>query len=319
MSQRGSWTRSRLERSDALSQGMSSPNVEPLPPPRPLWKQELTRKLEGYRDRQKTARETKHPAPEALAKLGQAWSRTESSPISFGKASAGGAGAAAAPAPAREKPANSNWRKVSKTGAELRLPPLKKPAPASGETSEAPSAKASQPAPRRTTEVVSSAPVAPIAIRALAGVLDLSVILVALGVFVGVFSLMGGVALPGKEGFQAMAFAFFAIISFYWIFYIRYLGETTGMTWLGLRVLNFDGQPPTDAQRRARALGTILSTASLGLGFAWSVADEERLSWHDRISKTFVTRGGSTGFQPRAQNETRQTKRLPPLKPPPRD
>ena len=46
-----------------------------------------------------------------------------------------------------------------------------------------------------------------------------------------------------------MAFAFFAIISFYWIFYIRYLGETTGMTWLGLRVLNFDGQPPTGLGR----------------------------------------------------------------------
>ena len=86
------------------------------------------------------------------------------------------------------------------------------------------------------------------------------------------------------------------------------------MNWLGLRVLNFDGEPPSAAQRRTRALGTILSTLSLGLGFAWSIADEEKLTWHDRMSKTFVTREGSSmGFRARTPRAGAAGKRLPEL------
>jgi uncharacterized RDD family membrane protein YckC len=92
------------------------------------------------------------------------------------------------------------------------------------------------------------------------------------------------------DGLRALAFAFFAITGFYWVFYIRYIGETAGMTWVGLRLVSFDGGPPTEGQRRTRALGTILSTAAAGIGFAWSVADDEQLTWHDRMSKTFVVR-----------------------------
>ena len=146
--------------------------------------------------------------------------------------------------------------------------------------------------------------------------------------FLAVFYLMGGVALTDLEGLRSISVAFLAIVCFYWIFYVGYLGGTSGMNWLGLRVLNFDGEPPSDAQRRTRALGTILSTLSLGLGFAWSIADEEKLTWHDRMSKTFVTRDGSLGFRtrsPRPENHQDAArgaeapgKRLPELRSPSR-
>jgi uncharacterized RDD family membrane protein YckC len=129
-----------------------------------------------------------------------------------------------------------------------------------------------------------------------------------------VFFIVGRTTLTDPDGLRSIAVAFLGIVCFYWIFYVGYLGGTTGMHWLGLRVLNFDGELPTAGQRRTRALGTILSTLSLGLGFAWSIADEEKLTWHDRMSKTFVTRDGPGGFRARSASEAAQ-KQLPELRP----
>jgi uncharacterized RDD family membrane protein YckC len=177
----------------------------------------------------------------------------------------------------------------------------------------APEPQTAVPPPRYHRDVAAAAPIAPLAIRAVAGVLDFSIIVVAVGVFLGVFYLMGGVALTDLEGLRSIAISFLVIVCFYWVFYVGYLGGTSGMNWLGLRVLNFDGEPPSKGQRRARALGTILSTLSLGLGFAWSIADEEKLTWHDRMSKTFVTRDGSVGFRARTSGGA-TGKRLPELR-----
>jgi uncharacterized RDD family membrane protein YckC len=142
----------------------------------------------------------------------------------------------------------------------------------------------------RTPESMIQQLVAPLAMRAIAALLDFVLVLVALGVFVAVFYMFGGPVMTDPDGLRALAFAFFAITGFYWIFYVRYIGETAGMTWVGLRLVSFDGGPPTEGQRRTRAFGTILSTAAAGIGFAWSVADDEQLTWHDRMSKTFVVR-----------------------------
>ncbi len=61
------------------------------------------------------------------------------------------------------------------------------------------------------------------------------------------------------------------------------------MSWLGLSILNLDGELPRASQRRSRAFGTLLSLAALGIGFVWAAADEQGLTWHDRISKTFIS------------------------------
>jgi uncharacterized RDD family membrane protein YckC len=304
--------------------------AEAAPPPRPLWKQELNRKLEGYRDRQRLAREIDESGEDGLSPGGEKPGQ-ETAPLASGRhrgvfsetVPMGGLGAARArvPEPEKERPPANRWRRVEKTPSQQPLPPLK-PTPASGPARS--EAQASLPRPKPASPhphaeaVASEAPIAPIAIRAIAGLLDIAVVVVALGVFVGVCSLAGGAVVSEEGTVNALGFSFLIILSFYWIFYLRYLGQTNGMTWLGLRVLNFDGQRPSDSQRLTRALGTILSAASLGLGFAWAVADEERLTWHDRMSKTFVTRDASektSGFR-RVKGAVRPDRtRLPDLKP----
>lgn len=337
------WRRSGLESDSLLGSLPAGGLSEPPPPRQPLWKQELNRKLEGYRDRQKQS-ENERSAPVAEAPQDQqAAPRSESKPGRM--AAAAGAGAAlkrllplasqtsAAPQPALSQPVSpagpkprteANWRRVSPppdSPSSPKLPPLPKPAapaaaavqPARQDGSRSAELRNGAAAQRPAREVAATATIAPLAIRAVAGVLDFSVILVALGVFLAVFYVMGGVALTDLEGLRSIAVAFLAIVCFYWVFYVGYLGGTTGMNWLGLRVLNFDGEPPSGAQRRTRALGTILSTLSLGLGFAWSIADEEKLTWHDRMSKTFVTREGSMGFRARTPRAGAAGKRLPGL------
>jgi uncharacterized RDD family membrane protein YckC len=297
-----------------------------------MWKQELNRKIEGYRDRQKQNQEQDQPAAVAPAvtsrHAGQRLPATAGKMPQAAAAAAAGASrqtlATAPRQPAEGGPratVSSSWRKVTPPSPAQKLEPLPKPsngwASAAKPSQPLPSARIEpQPVPnqRPGREVSSAAVIAPIAVRAVAGVLDFGVIVVALGVFLGVFYLIGGVALTDIEGLRSIAIAFLGIVCFYWIFYVGYLGGTSGMNWLGLRVLNFDGEPPSGPQRRTRALGTILSTLSLGLGFAWSIADEERLTWHDRMSKTFVTRDGAAGFRVRTNAAGEAGRRLPEIR-----
>ena len=104
---------------------------------------------------------------------------------------------------------------------------------------------------------------------------------------------MGGVLLPDEESARAILISFLALLLFYWLFCVETGAETPGMRWVGLRVVSFDGQSLTAQQRFTRAWATVLSTTALGLGFVWSLADEDKLSWHDRLSKTFLTRDES--------------------------
>ena len=130
----------------------------------------------------------------------------------------------------------------------------------------------------------------------LAGVLDSAMLVVALGTFLGVFHWFGGRWIADSGGVRALGIASFVLLAFYWVFYVGHFGRTPGMMWTGLRLVNFYGEKPSARQRAARALGLILSSATLGLGFAWSIADEEKLTWHDRMSRTFLTRGGVRSF-----------------------
>jgi hypothetical protein len=54
-------------------------------------------------------------------------------------------------------------------------------------------------------------------------------------------------------------------------------------------LVNFDGQKPTQRQRFQRLASGFLSLFAAGLGLLWALVDEETLTWHDHISRTFPT------------------------------
>jgi uncharacterized RDD family membrane protein YckC len=64
--------------------------------------------------------------------------------------------------------------------------------------------------------------------------------------------------------------------------------STPGMRYAGIALSTFEDDSPTRAQLRRRLGAIALSLLPVGLGFAWSVFDEDHLSWHDRISQTYL-------------------------------
>ena len=65
--------------------------------------------------------------------------------------------------------------------------------------------------------------------------------------------------------------------------------ETLGMYWADLRIVSFSGFPPDRKTRALRMMGCFLSFCSGMIGIFWALLDEEGLTWHDHMSKTFPT------------------------------
>ncbi len=139
------------------------------------------------------------------------------------------------------------------------------------------------------------APVATPTHRVIAAAIDSMILLFGLGLFFLVFwaiSASQSVALPvtGQSGICLLVIA--AVLS---VFY-RFLccvgnGDTPGMHFAGLRLIDFDGRVPDRERRGMRQIAGALSIISAGLGLVWALVDEENLTWHDHISKTFPTAG----------------------------
>jgi len=137
--------------------------------------------------------------------------------------------------------------------------------------------------------VYCDSPVATPMHRAMASALDLSMIAIAFGIFVVTFHLTGGRISFDRTTLLLFGAALLAISLFYGFVWVLANAETAGMRWMHLRFINFDGFRPNASQRMLRFLGACLSFCTIGLGLLWSLVDEESLTWHDHMSKTFPT------------------------------
>ncbi len=54
----------------------------------------------------------------------------------------------------------------------------------------------------------------------------------------------------------------------------------------GLQLQTADDKLPSVGSATIRFFAAILSWLPLGLGFLWQLWDTEKLTWHDRLSKT---------------------------------
>ncbi len=76
----------------------------------------------------------------------------------------------------------------------------------------------------------------------------------------------------------------------YLLFFWRRGGMTVGMRSWRVRLEGVDGTAPGWGACTLRFVVSLLSAACLGLGFAWSLFDRERRSWHDIASRTRLVR-----------------------------
>lgn len=126
-------------------------------------------------------------------------------------------------------------------------------------------------------------------LRMFAAGLDLVLVTFAVVLFGYIFFEMVDVTLSRAE--TAVAWLAFGIV--FWAGYqyllLVYSGTTPGLKLAGLQLTRFDDTPASQRSRRWRALASVLSVLSLGLGYAWCFLDEDQLCWHDRITGTYLS------------------------------
>jgi len=142
-------------------------------------------------------------------------------------------------------------------------------------------------------------PVADLADRRAAGLLAAGLLVISYGLFLILFSSLGGKLSWGKVDSLIYAATSFLFYAQYFALFTVFGGVTPGMLVRGLRVVSFDGAPPEPAQLLWRAFGYLASAAALFLGFLWPLWDEDHLAWHDRISHTYLTHAPDPAPAPR--------------------
>jgi uncharacterized RDD family membrane protein YckC len=124
--------------------------------------------------------------------------------------------------------------------------------------------------------------------RLLAGLADSLILGTALAAFAAIFVHLN----PARVPLPMLIAGALAVSVWLWAAYqflfVVYTGSTPGLRVLRLRLVRFDGSPASRRVRRWRVLASFLSACSLGLGYLWSILDEDGLCWHDRITHTHI-------------------------------
>ena len=129
---------------------------------------------------------------------------------------------------------------------------------------------------------------APIAARMRAGAIDGLFIFGCFLIFLMIVFFIPDFAFLSKSAFLGLACVGFLIANAYLLLLTALGARTLGMDREHLQVLTFEGKLPSLGQTSLRSFGYFISLGSFCLGFLWAIFDSEKLTWHDRISKTLI-------------------------------
>ncbi len=138
------------------------------------------------------------------------------------------------------------------------------------------------------------APASPSLLRRLAALLYdillvLPLIMTCVALAMGVRRLLG--LGPADDGTVQLApllvqtLAVLTTMAFFCGFWLKN-GQTLGMQAWRIKLLSFDGAPPSVRQVLIRCVGAVLSAGCLGLGYLWCMVDGRGRYWHDWLSGT---------------------------------
>ena len=131
---------------------------------------------------------------------------------------------------------------------------------------------------------------APLNLRLMATVVDAALIL---GTLLAIAILAVGnlrVPLSLREIEAGSAAGFLLIGGAYMALFYAFVSSTPGMKYAGIFLTTIYGSCPTRPQRLSRLVALLLSVLPVGLGVVWAIFDEDHLSWHDRLSQTYLRR-----------------------------
>lgn len=124
--------------------------------------------------------------------------------------------------------------------------------------------------------------------RILAAATDGLLVIAALALFGYIFFRVANPMPAVKPAFEmGLLFAGMFWMAYQYLFLV-FTASTPGLRIAKLYPATFDGSYASRRLRRRRSLAAILSGASLCLGYLWCFLDEDRLCWHDRITRTHL-------------------------------
>ncbi len=129
---------------------------------------------------------------------------------------------------------------------------------------------------------------APLGRRFIAALIDALVLLLGGGIFSLIFWGVGGRVDRSPTTLGVTAFIAVLFILVYFGSFTALTFSTPGLLSMGLEVRTLDGTPPTPTDAALRAFGIVVSICGLMLGFIWASVDSDSLTWHDRMSGTFI-------------------------------
>lgn len=175
-----------------------------------------------------------------------------------------------APSVGRDAP-SSIWNRPDWSGIRLDAQPVDLPASSSA-----------------VDQATAPFPVAPMGLRLMAAAVDCALILASF-VSAGFLAAHQFSHPPEGKAAEVLGVGLLALIGLlYYAFFFAFPVCTPGMKYAGIGLCTFNDQSPTRSQLRRRLGAMALSLLPVGLGIAWSIFDEDHMSWHDRYSQTYL-------------------------------
>ena len=261
------------ENLETVPVGVSAPTVadEAADSAEPEWRREVSRRLEAYRVRRGRAR------PDD-SQTGLPFAPQAASPY--------------------DEPAASHEIKLFEREADLPRQRTQRVAPRQRQNERVeiniqPELDFSASPSDRAHPQTALVPVASLVERRKAGMLDGLFLALTYAGFLGlfrslVFRLLGGQLVTERVDAMVYLAALFLFYAVYFSLFTTLAGATPGMQLRGLTIVRLDGSLPDTRQLLWRSFGYVLSGATL-LGFFWALWDEDRFTWQDRISQTYIT------------------------------
>jgi len=132
--------------------------------------------------------------------------------------------------------------------------------------------------------------VAPLSERSLAGLIDGVFVFGCFLIFLLVVLFVPDFAFFSASSFLGMSIVLFLTFTAYVLLFTALCHQTLGMTHQELKVVTFRGSSLCLRDSSLRSFGYVVSMGCFGLGFLWALFDPEKLTWHDKISKTLIIR-----------------------------
>jgi uncharacterized RDD family membrane protein YckC len=139
------------------------------------------------------------------------------------------------------------------------------------------------------SHIICDAPVAPAMMRTEAALIDGAIMLAPVILGLAIFLYEGGHLVLNKSTAPFWIAVLFTIPVLYKLLWSWAGRDSVGMSAMGLRLVDFDGNPPSRERRYQRSLASFISFLAAGIGLIWALVDEDALTWHDHMSSTFPT------------------------------